>query len=129
MGWRPDPHRMPSRQKPDGTVAGGSKRLALRFCQLKTGHCLAGQYLHWAKNRPATQCLWCRNWTQTRSHLFKVCPEWKARQKILWAEVRKGSRRGKSQFKIRDLLADRRCSQAVRDVLATTRGCVEAGPG
>jgi len=26
---------------------------------------------------------------QTREHLFKVCPEWKARQKILWAEVRK----------------------------------------
>jgi len=23
-------------------------------------------------------------------HLFKVCPEWKALQKILWAEVREG---------------------------------------
>jgi len=31
----------------------------------------------------------CRCPTQTRDHLFKVCPDWKAQQKILWAEVRK----------------------------------------
>ena len=43
---------MPSRQKLDGTVAGSSKRLASRVYQLKTGHCLTGQYLHWTKNRP-----------------------------------------------------------------------------
>jgi len=51
-------YRMPSRQKPDGTVAGSSKfkRLASRFYQLKTGHCLTGQYLHWTKNRPTAQC-------------------------------------------------------------------------
>ena len=39
-------HRMPKRQKPDGTVAGSTKRLASRFYQLKTGHCLTGQYLN-----------------------------------------------------------------------------------
>jgi len=47
-------------------------------------------------------------------------PKWKAQQKILWAEVREGSGRGKSQCKIRDLLADGRCSQAVLDFLSTT---------
>ena len=57
---------------------------------------------------------------QTRDHLFKVCPEWKTQQKVLWAEVRKGSGRGKDRFTIRDLLADGRCSQAVLDFLATT---------
>jgi len=31
----------------------------------------------------------CRYRIQTREHLFKVCPEWKAQQKILWAEVLK----------------------------------------
>jgi len=35
-----------------------------------------------------------------------VCPEWKAQQKILWAEVRKETGRWKSRWKIRDLLAD-----------------------
>jgi len=44
-------YRMPSRQKLDGTAAGSSKRLASRFYQLKTGHCLTGQYLHWTRNR------------------------------------------------------------------------------
>jgi len=38
-------YRVPRRQKPDSTVASSSKRLASRFYQLKTGHCLTGQYL------------------------------------------------------------------------------------
>ena len=37
----------------------------------------------------AARCWWCRYQNQTREHLFKVCPEWKTQQKILWAEVRK----------------------------------------
>jgi len=32
-------------QRPDGTVTGSNKRLASRFYQIKTGHCLSGQYL------------------------------------------------------------------------------------
>jgi len=43
---------MPKSQRPDGTVAGSSKRLASRFYQLKTGRCLSGQYLIWPKNQP-----------------------------------------------------------------------------
>ena len=48
MGWRPDSktkYWMPKSQRPDDTVAGSSKRLASWFYQLKTGHCLSGQYL------------------------------------------------------------------------------------
>jgi len=51
---------------------------------------------------------------------FRVCPEWKAQQRILWAVVWKDTRRWKSRWKIRDLLADRRCSQAVLDFLSAT---------
>ena len=49
-----------------------------------------------------------------------MCPEWKAQQKILWAEVWKETGRWKSRWKIRDLLADGRCSRAVLDFLSTT---------
>jgi len=48
-----------------------------RYYQLKTGHARTGQYLHWAKVRPDAQCWWCKCPSQTRDHLFKVCPEWK----------------------------------------------------
>jgi len=34
---------MPKSQEPDGMVAGSSKKLASRFYQTKTGHCLSGQ--------------------------------------------------------------------------------------
>jgi len=70
-------HKMPKSQRPDGAVASSSKRLASRFCQLKTGHCLSGQSLQRTKNRPPAQCWRCRCQKQTRDHLFKVCPGWK----------------------------------------------------
>jgi len=57
---------------------------------MKTGHCLTGQYLQWTKNQPTARCWWCRCQTQ-RDHLSKGCPEWKAQQKILWAEVLKAT--------------------------------------
>ena len=63
---------------------------------------------------------WCRYQNQTREHLFKECPEQKAQQKILWAEVWKETGRWKSRWKIRDLLADARCSQAALDFLNAT---------
>ena len=49
-----------------------------------------------------------------------MCPEWKAQREILWAEVRKESGSGEDRCKIRNLLADGRCSQAVPDFLSTT---------
>jgi len=102
-------YRMPKRQKPDGAVAGSTKRLASRYYQLKTGHARTGQCLHWAKVRPDAQGWWCKCPSQTRDHLFKVCPEWKMQQKILWAEVLKETKRWKSRWTVRDLLADGRC--------------------
>jgi len=113
-------YTMPKSQRPDGTVAGSTKRLASRFYQLKTGHARTGQYLHWAKVRPTAKCWWCNHPTQTRDHLFKVCREWRMPQKILWAEVLKETGRRKSRWKIQDLLADQRCSQAVLDYLSST---------
>jgi len=111
---------MPESQKPDGAVANSTKRLAARFYQLKTGHGLTGQYLNWTKRRPSPQCWWCRYRTQTRDHLFKECPEWKPQQKILWAEVKKETGRWKDRWKVRDLLADGRCSRTVLDFLSST---------
>jgi hypothetical protein len=83
-------YRMPHEQRPDKVVAGSSKRLVSRFYRLKTGHCLTGQYLEWRGDRPTA------------------------------AEVQKESGRGKDRFKVRDLLADTRCSQPVLDFLSTT---------
>ena len=113
-------YRMPKSQRPDDAVAGSAKRLASRYYQLKTGHARTGQYLHRAKVRPDAQCWWCRCPSQTREHLFKVCPEWKMQQKILWAEVLKETKRWKSRSTVRDLLADGRCGRAVLDFLSST---------
>jgi len=58
--------------------------------------------------------------SQTRDHLFKACPEWKMQQKILWAEELKETKRWKSRWMVRDLLADGRCGQTVLDFLTST---------
>jgi len=63
---------------------------------------------------------WCRYQTQTRDHLFKERPERKRQQKILWAEVKEETGRWKDRWKIRGLLADKRCSRAVLDFLSST---------
>jgi len=110
-------YRIPESQKQDSAVANSSKRLASRFYQLKTGHCLTGQHLNWTTSRSTPQCWWCRARTQTRDHLFKECPEWKPQQKILWAEVKKETGRWKDRWKVRD---DGRCSRAVLDFLSST---------
>ena len=120
-------YRLPREQRPDKTEAGSSKMLASRFYQLKTGHCLTGQYLEWTGNQPTAKCWWCPYRTQMRDHVFKNCPRWKPQQKMQWAEVREGSKSGRSQFKIRDFLADERCSQGNR--LPLHYGCGKAGPG
>ena len=40
-------YRPSDKHNPDPAVAQANKRLASRFYQLKTGHCLTGQYLQW----------------------------------------------------------------------------------
>jgi len=113
-------YRMPRKQQPGRTVAGSTKRSASRYYQLKTGHCLTGQYLEWTKNRDTAQCWWCQCEKQTREHVFKNCPRWKEQQKGLWKEVWKETGRGKRRFAISDLLADDRCIRAVLEFLANT---------
>jgi len=87
---------------------------------VKTGHARTGQYLHWAKVHLTARCCWYPCPSQTRDHLFKVCPEWKRQQKIQSTEVVKETRKRKSRWKIRDLLAGSRCGQAVLGFIAST---------
>jgi len=107
-------------------VAKAKKRLASRFYQLKTGHCLTGQYLSWTTRRPDATCWWCQYSIQTREHLLKNCPQWRSQQKTLWTTVLKETRklpgptRSKDCTSVAELLADERCSQAVLSFLATT---------
>ena len=49
-----------------------------------------------------------------------MCSEWKTQQKALWAEVQKETGRWTSRWKIRDLLANKRCGQAVLVFLTST---------
>jgi hypothetical protein len=113
-------YKMSKSQRPDGTVAGSTKQLAARFYQLKTGHARTGEYLHWTKSRPTAQCWWCPHPRQTREHLLKGCPRWRKQQKVLWKEVWKETGGGRSRWKVHELFADPRCSQAVLNFLATT---------
>jgi hypothetical protein len=102
-------------QKPDAAPAKTGKRLAARFYQLKTSHRPTGQYLKWTKNRPSAKCWWCPYQSQTREHLFKCCPRWKRQQRLQWAEVRRQTAEVMTGFRIRDLFADERRSQAILD--------------
>jgi len=49
-------YKMSKCQRQDDLVAGSTKRLVLRFYQLKTGHARTGEYLHWVKARLTAQC-------------------------------------------------------------------------
>jgi len=107
---------MPKSQKPDGAVAGSSKRLASRFYQIKTGHYLTGQYLNRTKNRPTPQSWWCRYPNQTLQGVSGV--EGPAEDPV--GGGTQGDWEGKGRWKIRDLLADERCGRAVLDFLYST---------
>jgi hypothetical protein len=123
MGWGSDlKDKVPHAKVPETQWRSGRQhqRLASRFYQLKTEHARTEQYLHWVKARPDAQCWWCKCPSQTRDYLFKVCPEWKMQRKILWMEVLKETKRWKSRWTVRDLLADGRCGRAVLDFLSST---------
>jgi len=49
-------------------------------------------------------------------------------QKIMWAEIRKKTGRGKNRFTIKEMFADKRCTGAVLDFLRTTRVGARTGP-
>jgi len=107
-------YRMPKSQRPDGTVSGSTKRLALRFYQVKTGHCLpsSGQ-----RAGPPRSAGGAGTSFRLGSISSRSARSGRPQQKILWAEVRKEIGKWKSQWKVRDLLADGRCSRAVLDFL------------
>jgi len=118
-------YRVSEKQKPDAIVAAAKKRLVSRFYQLKTGHCLTGQYLEWTARRPDTKCWWCQ-YIQTREHLSRTAPSGGAsrkpsRQPLKETRELPDPTRGRDRTKIAELLADERCSQAVLVFLATRR--------
>jgi len=96
-------YRPSEKQKPDAIMVGDSKRLASRFYQLKTDHCLTGQYLH-CQQKP----LWAAIMEET-----KKLP---------------GLTRWRDRTKIAELLADERCSQAVHVFLTTADVGRTSGP-
>jgi len=75
----------------DPTPAKTSKAVTSRFYQLRTG-----PYLKKFGKRASDTCWWCdRGVKQSREHLFKSCKEWKSQQAILWAEVRRETKKRK----------------------------------
>ena len=101
-----------------------AKKLAARFYQLKTGHCLTGHYLQWTTRRPDAECWWCNYKPHTESICSRTARSWKASR----AAVREETGRGKDRFKISELFAGERCSKANLDFLATTEVGPAAGP-
>ena len=87
-----------------------------------------------AKAAPDATCWRCQYKIQTREHLFKNCPQWKSQQKTLWATVLETTRklpgpiRSRGRTSIGELLAYKRCSQAVLTFLATTDVGRTSGP-
>jgi len=61
-------YRMPKSQSPDGTVAGSSERLASRFYQVKTGHCLLLGSTSTGRRTGPPRSAGCRYQIQTREH-------------------------------------------------------------
>ena len=102
--------------RPDPTLAKANRAVASRVYQLRTGHALIGPYLKKIGKRASDTCWWCdREVMQSRKHLFKSCKKWKSQQAILWAEVRKKTKKRKGQVQISELFAEEKCSPAVLD--------------
>ena len=94
-------YRPRKRMRPDPTPAKASKVVASRFYQLRTRHALIGPYLKKIGKRASDTCWWCdRGVKQSGEHLFKSCKKWKSQQAILWAEVRKKTKKRKGQVQI-----------------------------
>ena len=63
-----------------------------------------------------------------QTNLFKNYDRWRPQQKIMWAEIRKKTGRGKNRCTIREMFADERCTGAVLDFLRTTKVGARTGP-
>jgi len=103
----------------------GVPRLASNIHWLKTNHCLTSQYLKWTKSPPTAPCRWCLYRTQTREHVLNKLPPLKGPAE----DSASGGLEGGRTFKVRDLLANARRSQAVLDILSITDVGNMAQPG
>jgi len=103
--WQPEVP--PRRQTETGPYGGkGNKRLASRFYQFKTGHCLTGQYLSWTTRRPDATRWWCPDPGASIQEL----PPMEEPAKNLWATVLKETRKLPGPTRARDEPAPRNCS-------------------
>jgi hypothetical protein len=105
-------------------VTGSPKRLASRFHQLKTGHCLTGQYLQWRENRTTAKRGWCPPYkTQSWEHLACsriACVGSRSRRSCRRRYGERETGRGKARFKIRDPFEDVLCTRPILDFLRAT---------
>jgi len=102
-------------------MAGASKCLAFRFYQLKTGHCLAGQYLQWRDDQsPGREVLVVPiQHPDPRTPVQKLPSAAIPAENPLVSRLRidqeaPGPTQGRGRTKIAVLLADKWCSQAVK---------------
>jgi len=127
---------VPPRRLSETRPHGGQGQEAPRgpLLPVENGTLPTGKYLAWTTRRTDATCWWCQYHTQTRDHLFKHCPEWKNQQRTLWktvsTETRKlpGPTRERHKTSTAELLAHRRCSQAVLDFLENTDVGSTPGP-
>jgi hypothetical protein len=131
-------YRMDKKHNPNQVISRTEKSTGQVYFQPKTGHALIGPYLKRIAQIDDNTCWWClRGVVQTREHLFKHCTRWQQNQKTLWQVVKSVSGRSMTNTSIKDLLWDRRCSEAVVQYLCTTeigrrfreRGQQEDDPG
>ena len=96
-------------------------RLSKRFYQFRTGNALIGPFLKKIGKCASDTCWWCdRGVERSREHLFKSCKKWKSQQAILWAEVRKKTKKRKGEVQISELFVEEKCSAAQLDFLRST---------
>jgi len=106
------------RVRPDPTPAKASKAVASRFYQLRTWHALIVPHLKKIGKRTSDAYWWCdRGVKQSRENLFKSCKKWKSQQAILWAKVRKKTKKRRRQVQISEPFVEGKCSPAVLDFL------------
>jgi len=101
-------------------VAGRTKTFASRFYQIKTGTAYLGSTSTGRRTGHPCSAGGAGTGPRPGTTYSGSAPGGGPQQKILWAEVRKGAGRWKSRWRIRDLMADARCSRAVSDFLTST---------
>jgi hypothetical protein len=82
---------------------------------------LIGSHLKRIQKIENDTCWWRQcGASQTREHLLKHYPRWKRQHKVVWKSVRVGSGNLMPSTSIKDLVWDRRCSEAVIEFFRST---------